>query len=57
MSKRSLWTVFFVMWAVLIAVLIYSDWFGNKTIQDSVLELIKPAFGAFAGAWANEYAK
>lgn len=47
----------FVLAIILGGLLIYSDWFGNLTMQKDITDLFKVAVGAIIGAWANEVAK
>ena len=54
MSKRALWTLIILLCLGLVALLIYSDYFGNVTIQNAAIDLLKLSIGAFLGAWANE---
>jgi hypothetical protein len=58
MSKKGLlWLGICLLFVVIIALVIYSDWYGNVKLQETASDLLKGTVGAFLGAWANELTK
>lgn len=57
MSRKYLWGMLALVFVALVLLYLYSDYFGNPKMQDTVADLLKIVVGAVVGAWANQVTK